>query len=229
MTPLLELSDEEVAILVSRGYDAIAQRYASYAVAATSHPRHAWVDRLLGQMLPRSQVLELGCGPGVPTAAAIVAAGHGLVGVDISAGQLAIAQNLVPSATFVHANFLDLDFEPGAFDAIVALYSIIHVPRRHYPALFARLRRWLTPGGWLLATFGTGDSPGWLEENLFGFGATNWTNSFDRPTTERLLYDAGLSVEAVDLVEQDEPTGLERWLYVLARPAGSVGGGSGQE
>src|SRR5438309_1209719 len=191
MTPALEPSDEEVAALVREGYDAIAERYSTYAGTAAEHPRHAWLQELLGHLRPRSRVLELGCGPGVPTAAALVAAGHDLVGIDISAGQLALARERVPSATFLHADFLDVAFEAGAFDAVVALYSITHVPRRHYAALFERIRAWIEPDGWFLATLGTGDSSGWLEEDFLGFGKTSWTNSFDPTTTERSLLDAG--------------------------------------
>lgn len=219
MTPALEPSDDDVAKLVQKGYDAVATKYAAYATIATAHPRHEWVQRLLAQLRPESRVLELGCGPGVPTAAAIVGAGHDLVGIDISAGQLAAAREHVPSATFLHANFLDVELERGTFDAVVALYSITHVPRRHYPALFERIRRWLAPDGWFLATLGTGDSSGWLEEDFLGFGARSWTNSYDPATTERLLRDAGLSLESVAVLEHDEQWGSERWLYVLARPA----------
>lgn len=223
MTPALEPSDDDAAKLVREGYDAVAAMYAEYAATATTHPRHEWVQRLLGQLRPHSRVLELGCGPGVPTASAIVDAGHQLVGIDISAGQLAIARERVPSATFIHANFLDVTLEEGTFDAVVALYSITHVPRGHYPALFGRIRRWLAPGGWFLATLGTGDDSGWLEKDFLGFGATSWTNSHDVATTEQLLRDAGLSLERVDVLDHDERWGAERWLYVLARPASSGG------
>ncbi len=200
------------------GYDAIAAQYASYTGISTTHPRHEWLRRLLGQLRPQSRVLELGCGPGVPTAAAVVAAGHEFVGIDISAAQLALAREHVPSSTLLHANFLDVVFEEGAFDAVVALYSITHVPRRHYPALFERIRKWLEPDGLFLATLGTGNSSGWLEEDFLGFGETCWTNSFEPTATKQLLREAGLSLESVEVVEQNEQWGIERWLHVLARP-----------
>jgi cyclopropane fatty-acyl-phospholipid synthase-like methyltransferase len=155
----------------------------------------------------------------VPSAAALVAAGHDVVGIDISDGQLALARKQVPSATFVHADFLDVAFDVGAFDAVVALYSITHVSRRHYAALFKHIRTWLEPDGWFLATLGTADSSGWLEEDFLGFGATSWTNSFDPATTERLLREAGLLPESVEVVEHTEQWGAERWLHVLARAA----------
>ncbi|HZU74972.1 MAG TPA: class I SAM-dependent methyltransferase [Acidimicrobiales bacterium] len=214
----MDLGDEEVAALVRSGYDAIAERYLRYAAGAHSHPRHEWLGRLLDVLRPGSRILELGCGPGVPTARDIAEAGHRLVGVDISPRQLDLARRSVPGATFIEADMLALELEPGSFDAVVALYSIIHVPRRHYPVLFERIHRWLTPEGWFLASLGTGDSAGWLEEDLLGFGAKNWTNSCDVTTTERLLHASGLVPEVVEIVDQGEPSGPERWLYVLARP-----------
>jgi ubiquinone/menaquinone biosynthesis C-methylase UbiE len=217
MSPEAELSDSEVVDVVRAGYDAIAGRYVSYADEMGSHPRHAWVERLLTRLAPSSRVLELGCGPGVPTAAKIVASGHHLVGVDISSGQLDIARRRVPRATFVQADMLDFTADDASLDAVVALYSFIHVPRHRYSDLFGRIRRWLVPGGWLLGTFGTGDSSGWLEEDLLGFGAPNWTNSYDSETMTRLIRDAGLVPETAEVVTQNEPTGPERWLYVLAQ------------
>lgn len=214
-----DLGEGEIAALVGAGYDAVAERYAAYVSNSTSHPRRAWVSDLLRRLPPAADVLELGCGPGVPTAAAIVGAGHALTGVDISPGQLEIARRLVPGGTFVEGDMSSVAFEPASFDAVVALYSLIHVPRRRYPQLLESVARWLRPGGWFLASFGTGDSAGWLEEDLLGLGAPNWTNSHDVATTRAILGAAGLVSERSEVVDQDEPTGPERWFYVLARPA----------
>jgi cyclopropane fatty-acyl-phospholipid synthase-like methyltransferase len=219
VAPARELSDTEAAMVVRDGYDNIADRYASYTAAAPDHPRHAWLHRLLTRMAAGSRVLELGCGSGVPTAADVVGAGHSLVGVDISAGQLDLARHAVPSATFIHADFADITFDAGTFDAVIALFSMTHVPRHRYPALFGGIREWIAPDGWFLASLGTSDSSGWLEDDFLGFGGTSWTNSFDPSMTEALLREAGLSPDVIELVEHEEAWGQERWLYVLARPA----------
>lgn len=218
MGPVADLGDDEVGEVVRAGYDAIADRYALYAAAGPNHLRRDWVEHLLARLPSGSDVLELGCGPGVPTAATLATAGHRVVGVDISGAQIALARERVPTGTFIHADLLDLSPRPGSYDGVVALYSLIHVPRRRYPEIFSRIRDWLAPHGWLLASFGTSDSPGWLEEDLLGFGAPNWTNSYDPSTTRRLLIEAGFALNRVEVVVQDEPTGPERWLYVLAQP-----------
>lgn len=216
--PEYEASDAEAAALVRDGYDTIATRFAG-VVNPPSHPRHAWLRDLMSRLPSAADVLEIGSGSGRPTAAALVGAGHSVLGVDVSAEQVALARANVPNATFVQGDVLDLDYPPGSFDAVVAFYVLTHVPRRHYAELFARIRAWLRPDGWFLATLGKSDSAGWLEEDFLGFGSTSWTNSYDAPTTTRLLEEAGFSLERAELVGQEETWGGERWLFVLSTPA----------
>jgi ubiquinone/menaquinone biosynthesis C-methylase UbiE len=212
--------DAEVVALVRDGYDGVAAAYARYVSTPGERPRDAWLERLLERLPAHAAVLELGAGSGVPTAAAMVGRGHRYTGIDISSEQLKVARGLVPDATFVQADFCSISFEAQSFDAVVALYSLTHIRRENYAALLARIRRWLKPDGWVLASFGTTDSAGWLEEDFLGFGGSSWTNSYDVPTTVDLLHDAGFRSDsgAVGVVEQREDWGVERWLFVLAQP-----------
>ena len=56
----------------------------------------------------------------------------------------------------------------AAFDAVVACYSIIHVPRGEQPELVRRIHRWLKPGGRFLANWALGAWEG-KEENWEGW------------------------------------------------------------
>ncbi|HEY8302201.1 MAG TPA: class I SAM-dependent methyltransferase [Jatrophihabitans sp.] len=99
-----------------------------------------------------------------------------------------------PGATFVQADLTALELDAGSFDAVVALYSVIHVPLDAQPALLAAFARWLSPGGVLLMTAGsrawTGTETGWL-----GGTATMWWSHADAATYRGWLGDAGLRVE----------------------------------
>jgi len=75
-----------------------------------------------------------------------------VTGVDISGTQLEMARRNAPSATFIHADMTSLAFEPGSFDAVVAFYSLTHVPRDEHLPLLERIRTWLRPGGLFLAS-----------------------------------------------------------------------------
>jgi SAM-dependent methyltransferase len=208
----------DVAAIVRDGYDQIAERYlAAVSQPRANDPRDLWTGHLLRRLSPASSVLDLGCGPGVPTAAAFAEAGHHVVGVDISPRQIELARRNVPKGSFVLADVAEFDAEPESFDAAMALFSLTHVPRDRYPALFARLVGWLRPGGWFLASMGTSDVAGWNEEDFLGFGHTSWTNGLDPETTRRLLTEAGFDLELAEMVIDDSPFGPERWFWVLGR------------
>jgi ubiquinone/menaquinone biosynthesis C-methylase UbiE len=83
--------------IIEAGYDQLAPRYDDWSSGAD--PVLEWFVDELFQRLPRgSDVLELGCGSG--SAAATLAAGRSYKGVDLSAGQLAIARTRLPKETF---------------------------------------------------------------------------------------------------------------------------------
>ncbi len=212
--------DADVGAIVRDGYDQIAEQYmAAVAPPSADEQRDAWTARLFERLAPGSTVLDLGCGSGVPSAAALVAAGHHVVGVDISSRQIELARRNLPDATFVACDVMDFTAEPGSFDAVMALYSLSHVPRDHYPTLFARLAEWLRPDGWLLASMGTSDAAGWNEENFLGFGHRSWTNGCDPPTSRRLLTAAGFDLERAEIIAAATPFGAERWYWVIGRRA----------
>ncbi|HUJ07713.1 MAG TPA: class I SAM-dependent methyltransferase [Streptosporangiaceae bacterium] len=74
-----------------------------------------------------------------------------MTGVDISDVQIERARRLVPAATFVRAEATTLDWPADSLDAVVSLYSLIHMPLDAQPVLLRRIGAWLRPGGWLLA------------------------------------------------------------------------------
>src|SRR5213080_5485019 len=135
--------------IVARGYDAIALRYAEWAGGVDS-PTLEWVRDLDTRLADGSDVLELGCGRGVP-ATRELARRHRVTGVDISAVQVELARHHVPEASFVHADAAELEIAPGTLDAVVALYFFSHVPADEQRELIGRIALWLRDGGLLLA------------------------------------------------------------------------------
>ena len=91
--------------------------------------------------------------------------------------------------TFVHGDLTGVEFDDGSFDAVVAFYVFNHVPRELLAPLLARVRTWLTDGGYLMAAFGTSDLPEWTGDWL---GAPTHFSSFTPEVNSRLVRDAGL-------------------------------------
>ncbi len=110
-------------------------------------------------------MLDLGCGNGDPVARWLSPRFY-VIGIDISQVQIRRAQELLPNARFLRADMTSVRFPPRSFQAVVMLYSLIHVPLRKHLPLLRRIYRWLTPGGLMLAIVGktawTGREHGWL-------------------------------------------------------------------
>src|SRR5213593_1772001 len=134
--------------IVARGYAAIALRYAEWAGQVDS-PALAWVRELDGRLPDGSDVLELGCGRGVP-ATRELARRHRVTGVDISAVQIELARHHVPEASFIHADATELLVAETSLDAVVALYFFGHVPADEQRDLLHRVAVWLKDDGLLL-------------------------------------------------------------------------------
>jgi cyclopropane fatty-acyl-phospholipid synthase-like methyltransferase len=199
--------------VVARGYDEVAQRYLEWSPLRPSGPRRAYLQRALDLVPAGARVLELGCGAGVPMTAAL-AEGRHMTGVDISATQVELARRNVPTATFLHADMTALAFEPEAFDAVVAFYSLTHVPRDDVPALLARIRDWLRPGGTFLASFGVEDDPGTIEEDWLGVDM--YFSHFSAKKNRRLVAEAGLVVDSAEVLVEPEDRCDARFLWVVA-------------
>ncbi len=151
--------------LVEKGYDQIAPRYLEWGLPSPA--RVGYLQKVLELLPEEGQVLELGCGAGVPCTQLLAERAH-VTGVDISAAQIALARRHVPTATLVQADMMSLTFAAHSFDAVVAFYSVIHLPRAEQPVLLERVAEWLRPGGYLLLNLGTHDNPGSIEPDWLG-------------------------------------------------------------
>ncbi len=90
-------------------------------------------------------ILDIGCGPGA-LARALLKLGARVTGVDPSAGAIAAARETAPDATFEVADGAALPFSAGAFDGVVFLNSLHHVPAAAMRAALREAARVTGPG-----------------------------------------------------------------------------------
>lgn len=127
-------------------FDDIGQAYqVAYHGMPEQQAALGWLTEQLGS---RSRVLDLGCGTGVPSARTLTAAGHDVVGVDVSATMLELAATQVPDAELHHLDVRDYQAGPASFDAVVSFFCLLMIPPADVAEMFTRVAAWLRPGGY---------------------------------------------------------------------------------
>jgi SAM-dependent methyltransferase len=200
--------------VVSDGYDRLGGRYYAWTTANDPRYRLDYLNLLQNELGSCSRVLELGCGPGLPVAKAL-AEQHFFVGVDLSEGQLHLARRNAPGARLLRADIGTIDFAPASFDAIVAFYSVIHLPRDEHPRLIGHIVKWLRPGGFFVGNFGAHDNAGAYEDWIDG--VPMYWSSFSADRTIELLREAGLRLVKHEVLANFEDGREAYFLWILAR------------
>jgi SAM-dependent methyltransferase len=199
--------------IVRSGYDAIGSRYRD--ASAPGVVRREWLRRLLGELSPRSFVVDLGCGSGEPATRILTAGGHRVLGIDASLAQLRLAQIAAPEALLVQGDITKLALRSASVDAVASFYAFGHIPSALHRAVFRSIATWLRPGGILLASAPVhrGDAvvPDWLGVPMF-FGGIG------ENATRQALDDARLLLETFDTIQEDEGGGqLVEFSWIVAR------------
>jgi SAM-dependent methyltransferase len=204
----------DAGAIVRNGYDALEDLYLQAFSADDSSPRSRYLNVVLARLGPESIVLDLGCGPGRPVAATLAQRCR-VMAIDLSRKQLELARRHAPTALLVQADMTQLHVAAATLEAVVAFYSLIHVPRELLGDLLARVARWLEPGGVFVASLGAGDSPDSVEEDWLG--VPMFFSHFDAATNLRLVERAGLLIESSDVIQEVEHDGKEvSFLWVVA-------------
>jgi SAM-dependent methyltransferase len=128
------------------------------------------------------------------------------------------ARVLNPGIDYWTGDILALTGVPdGAFAAIAAFYSLIHIPRDQIVTALRELRRVLRPAGSLLISFHLGTETRHFNE-LWGAPVDLDFCFFERDEMRRWLTEAGFTVE--EAIERDPYPEVEvptRRAYLFAR------------
>ena len=194
------MADDNQKQLVALGYDRIADSYLERF--GRSSVRAAKLAEVIGQLPAGASILDLGCGAGIPVAHELVTLGFNVTGVDASSGQIARARRNVSRARFMQADMASVEFAPESF------YSVTHLPKSEHGVLIGRIAKWLRPGGRFLANFGAAEGD-WSEEWL---GTTMFFSHHHPEMTKRLVQDAGLRLQRVEMLKQDNEEAVFLWI-----------------
>jgi ubiquinone/menaquinone biosynthesis C-methylase UbiE len=194
-------------------FDAIADNY--QRVHADNPFQRAAVADLLGRLAPGSSILDLGCGSGVPASQALAAAGHNVTGVDVSGRMVELAKGQVPTGQFIREDMLRVQFDDASFDAIVAYFSLLMLPKRDVVAMLGRIARWLRGDGLFSLAMVNFDADA---EPVEFMGISVRVTGYSPAGMESVVRQSGLTVISMDTVEHHPPEGpSEPQIFCLAR------------
>jgi cyclopropane fatty-acyl-phospholipid synthase-like methyltransferase len=199
--------------IVRAGYDAMAERYRAWSDATPDPDRTRLVAELDDRLRDGSTILDLGCGDGLPSTRHL-ARRHHVRGVDVSAEQVTRARRNVPNAGFEQSDVLELNVAAESVDAVVALYSLTHLPRELHAGLFEQIRGWLRPGGLLLATLSAHGASDGVQDDFLG--VPMFFSGYPADQNRELVRAVGFRILIDEVVTLHEPTGDAGFLWILA-------------
>lgn len=149
----------------------------------------AYHERVLTTLVPRAEVLDIGCGSGNPVARFYIEAGHRVTGLDVSHAMLELCRQRFPDHEWIQQDMRMLNLKK-CFAAIIAWDSFFHLPPDGQRAMFPIFARHAAPGAALLFTSGTEE--GVAMGSMFGHEV--YHASLDTAEYERLLAEHGFAV-----------------------------------
>lgn len=195
-----EMNEQTELSSTIAAYDATADIYASTIGTAISAEIEGPLDRallsLFVELVAPSErlVADIGCGPG-RVAAFLAARGLPVVGIDPSAGMLAVAAAAHPGLRFEIGNLTDLPLADASLAGAVCWYSIIHTPPARLATSFHELARALAPGGRLLLAFQSGRGEAVHRDSVHGRSVSLTNYRHDPDEIADLLGSVGLPVD----------------------------------
>jgi SAM-dependent methyltransferase len=112
-----------------------------------------WLDRFGALIPPGGTILDLGCGPGKPMAAYLLAQGFDVCGVDSSPTMISLARNNFPDRQWIVGDMRKLALG-RRFAGIMAWDSFFHLTFDDQERMFPIFRDHAAPGAPLLFTSG---------------------------------------------------------------------------
>ena len=179
--------------------DLIRKSY-NQAAVAYARDRKAWrsnkyLQKLIDLLPKGAEILDLGCGDGVPVAELLTKKGFLLTGVDISEVQVKRARKNCPRASFICQDMASLEKAAFKVDAVVSYYSIFHLPKKEHLSFLNKINSFLEPGGKILVTMGDSDFEGFHDF----YGVEMWSSHYGLDKNREMIKTAGFEILFEDL------------------------------
>jgi SAM-dependent methyltransferase len=187
-------------------YDTVADSYADFvrdALATEPYLRAALA--LFAELVHAAgggPVADVGCGPGHVTAY-LHQLGVDAFGIDLSPAMIDLARRDHPDLRFEVGSMTDLQLPDASIAALLAFWSLIHIPDDAVPTVLGHLHRVLRPGGPLLLGFHVGDESRLKTQGYGGHPMNVYVHRRQPDRVAAWLRDAGFAIRAQLLIGPD--------------------------
>lgn len=205
-------------------YDAIAEKYTVWATSKADI-RVGYLEALLRLLPPTHRnVLEIGCGAGVPTTDKLRTAPAcvGITANDLSPAQIAlgkarlddVAAGEAGRVTWVKGDMMELEFAEGSFDIVLGFYTVQHLPLQEQVVMLGKVMKWLRPGGYMLINFPAEESENVVMTEWMGPHGWMYRSGWGMKKCRALVLMNGLDI-VLDEVKEDHVK--ENFLGIIAK------------
>lgn len=192
---------------IRTSYDTVADSYTDFvrdALAREPYLRAAlalFAD--LVHVAGGGPVADVGCGPGHFTAH-LHTLGVDAFGIDLSPAMIDLARRDHPDLRFEVGSMTDLPLADASVAAILASWSLIHIPDEAMPTVLGHFRRVLRPDGLLLAGFHVGNESRLKTQGYGGHPMKIYVHLRQPDQVATWLRDAGFTVKTHMLLNLDQ-------------------------
>ncbi|MEH3024276.1 MAG: class I SAM-dependent methyltransferase [Pseudomonas oryzihabitans] len=194
-------------------YNTVADAFRQ-ARASLREDESRYLDLLLEHLPPGATLLDLGCGTGTPVAAAIIARGYRVLGVDQAAAMLAHARRDFPKQRWIEAR-LESYACAEPYQGALLWDSLFHLERQWHAVVLGRVIAGLPQGGRLMLTSGGSTNEAFVDQM---FGQPFFYDSHPPEVLRTLLLEQGVRIlveEVMDLPDGDRNKG--RCVFVVEK------------
>lgn len=198
---------DDVKKIVRLGYNQCAKNYTENR---DLFKNQKYLDEMVAKLPKKAEVLDVGCGSGVPVDKYLTEHQMRVTGVDISEKQIELARQNVPTGKFMVGDMAEMDFLPNSFDGVVSFYAIFHIPRDEHLFLFKKIYLMLRAGGYILVTMGASD---WIGTEDDFHGVKMFWSHYGAEKNVEIIKTAGFEIVS----EEIDTSGGEKHLVILAK------------
>jgi 2-polyprenyl-3-methyl-5-hydroxy-6-metoxy-1,4-benzoquinol methylase len=192
---------------IRKQYNKIAEKYLLHR---DTFKNDKYLDKLISLIPNRSVILDVGCGAGIPIDQYLVNKGFKVIGIDISDKQIELAKQNVPQGYYERKDMSQLQEGEYKVDAVISFYAIFHTPRGTHLDIFKKIRSFISPGGYILATMGYSNWEG--KDNDFFGDEMKWSH-YGEDKNKEIIKEAGFRI----IFDEIDTSGGEKHLVVMAQ------------